>query len=335
MKQNKSIMLFVTCLIASLLAGCSSSAVGGVVNIVATDNNWDSQKIHNAIAQQVVEHAYDGYTFKVSTASSTMNWQSIIAGEVDLDIESWTDNVVSYLDDVANGDIVDVGVLVSDSRQGLYVPRYVVEGDPERDIAPMAPDLKTVADLKKYPNIFPDDEDPSKGRIYGAVPGYMADEVLYAKYEAYGLDEFFTYTRLGSEASIFTSLISAYNLGEPWVGYCYEPTLITGQLDLILLDDAPYNADVFFEGKCAFPAQKLKIVSSNLFAKKAPDLLEFFQKYETGSAMISSALSYMDKTEASYEDTAIWLLKENDDLINQWLPKKNADKLREYLSSLE
>ncbi len=321
-------------MIVTVLAGFASAGAESVV-IVATDNGWDSQKLHNAIAELVVEHAYEGYEFEVSTASSTMNWQSIINGDVDLDIESWTDNVATYPEDVANGDIVDVGILVADSAQGVYVPRYVIEGDAARGIEPMAPDLVTVEDLKKYAAAFPDDEDKSKGRIYGSIPGWMADEVLYNKYLHYGLDADFNYVRLGSEASLFASLVSAYNLGDPWVGYCYEPTWVTGKLDLVLLDDAPYEPALLMEGKCAFPRQALKIVSSNKFAEKAPELLGFFQKYETGSALISQALAHLDETKESYEQVAAWLIRQNDSLIDQWLPAENAQRLRAYLDGLE
>ena len=330
--RSKTFALVLAMVLVALFCCGASAPVEADVTIVATDNGWDSQKIHNAIAQLVVEHAYQGYSFQTSTASTTMNWQSLLSGEVDLDIESWTDNVASYPEDLARGDVVSLGVLVPDSRQGIYVPRYVVEGDAARGIAPMAPDLKAVKDLKKYANLFLDDEDPTRGRMYGAIPGWMADELLYKKYLFYGLDEAYTYTRLGSEASLFASLTSAYNLGQPWVGYCYEPTWVAGKLDLILLEDAPYDPVLYLEGKCAYPAQELRITCSREFVQKAPDLVGFFQHYKTGSALISSALAYMDENQATYEETAEWLLKNNDHLLDEWLPAENAAALRGYLS---
>ncbi|MFA9422772.1 MAG: glycine betaine ABC transporter substrate-binding protein, partial [Sedimentibacter sp.] len=263
--MKKLLALIIVLIIAtSVFAGCSNKAATGTepIKIVATDNGWDSQKLHNAIAEIIVENGFDGYTFETSSASTTMNWQALLSGDVDLDIESWTENVASFPDDLANGDIVDMGVLVPDSAQGLYVPRYVIEGDKDLGIEPMAPDLKTVEDLKKYPDLFPDYEDKTKGRIYGAIPGWMADGILFKKYEYYGLDEMYNYTRLGSEATLFASLVSAYNTGEAWVGYCYEPTWVSGKLDLVLLEDAPYDYDLFVEGKCEFPKQELKIVSN-------------------------------------------------------------------------
>jgi glycine betaine/proline transport system permease protein/glycine betaine/proline transport system substrate-binding protein len=317
-----------------VFSGCSNKAATGSepVTIVATDSGWDSQKLHNAIAKIIVENGYDGYEFETSTASSTMNWQAVVSGDVDLDIESWTENVTSYPDDLANGDVVDMGVLVPDSAQGLYVPRYVIEGDAERGIEPMAPDLKTVEDLKKYADIFPDYEDETKGRIYGSLPGWLSDEILFKKYEYYGLDEMYNYTRLGSESTLFASLVSAYNTGEPWVGYCYEPTWVSGKLDIVLLEDAPYDAELFSEGKCEFHKQELKIISNRNFAEKAPELVSFFENYKTGSQLISEALAYLDETKASHEETAKWLLKEDDYLLDEWLPKENADKVRAYLN---
>lgn len=332
MNRKTIILIAAVVLIGALFMFMPSQKKAGTV-ITTTDNGWDSQKFHNAVAKLVVENAFEGYEMRFSTASSTMNWQSMIAGDVDLDIESWTDNVATYPDDKATGKIVDVGVLVPDSAQGLYVPRYVIEGDAAAGIEPMAPDLRHVRDLKKYAHLFPDDENPGKGRIYGGIPGWMADEVLHKKYIHYGLDKEYVYARLGSEASLFTALDSAYNLKQPWVGYCYEPTWITGKLDLVLLEDEPYEEAAFTEGKTEFPKQELKIVSSAAFAERAPELVPFFQKYKTGSDLVSQALAYLDEQKASHDDAAVWFLKNNDSVIDEWLPAENAAKLRKYLST--
>lgn len=82
------------------------------------------------------------------------------------------------------------------------MPTFVIKGDPARGIEPMAPDLKTVKDLPKYWELFKDPEEPSKGRIYGAIPGWAVDETLYTKYQNYGLDKTFTYFSPGSETAL-------------------------------------------------------------------------------------------------------------------------------------
>lgn len=304
------------------------------VHLVASDNGWDSQRFHNELAKIVLEHAFEGYELSFSTASSAMTWESMKAGDVDLVIECWSDNFPTYEKDKAAGSVVDVGVLLPDSMQGIYVPRYVVEGDPAAGIAPMAPGLRHVRDIKKYPQVFKDDENPGKGRLIGAVPGWLVDEIMYKKFMHYGMNETFVYTRLGSESSIFASLVAAYNLKQPWVGYCYEPTWITGKLDLIRLEDEPYNKAGFDEGKTEFKDQALLIVSNNKFKDKvSPEVYSFFENYRTSSAGVSAALAYLDEKKVTYEELAVWFLKNNDSLIDDWLPANNAAKLRKYLSA--
>lgn len=315
-----------------ILTGCGESTKFSKT-LTVTDNQFDSQGFHNAVAKIVVENAFDNYTVETSTASSTMNWQSIIAGDIDLDIESWTVNVATYEEDTSAGDIIEIGDLVPDSQQGFYVPRYVIEGDKERGIEPMAPDLKTVEDLKKYPELFPDDEKPGMARIYGGVTGWMIDETLYAKYKYHGLDENFNYFRLGNEASLFASLVSSYNLGEAWVGYCYEPTWIAGKLDLVRLTDAPYDPATYESGASDFPEQSLKIVSSKYFKERHPDLVDFFSKYRTGKNLVNDALAYMDENNSSHEEAAIWFLKNNEDLLDDWLTPEQSQKVKDFIST--
>ena len=329
--------IFSIVIIAVVLLGITTackSKSGQTITISMVDNGYDSQKTHNALVALVIKHAYSGYDTTSSLASTTMNYESMKNGDIDIAVEIWTENFATYPTDIKNGDIINMGVIVEDSRQGIYIPRYVTEGDPGRGIAPMAPGLKRVEDLLKYPHIFPDDESPSMGRLYGAIPGWKADAILHKKYEYYGLDKRFNYMRLGSEAALFASLMSAYNLGQAWVGYCYEPTWIAGKLQLLLLEDAPYEPNAFQDGKTAFSTQQLMSVCNRQFPSKAPDIYEFLKKFRTGRMLISEALAYLDDTKATHEETAIWFVKRYNELIDEWLPAENAKKLREYLSQI-
>jgi len=303
------------------------------VKIITMDQGWDSQKFHNKVAQFIVENAFDGYVFEEMSGSAILLWQALLEGEIDLDIEEWPDNMPTYKDDIKNGYIVELGIIVEDSAQGFYVPRYVIEGDPERGIAPMAPTLRTVEDLKKYPHVFKDQEDPSKGRIYGAIPGWEIDNTMYQKFKYYGLDQSYNYFRSGSDTVLFTSLDAAYNFGEAWVGYCWEPAWISGKLDLVLLEDAPYDPELYAKGACEIPKQALTIVASNKFASRAPDLVDFFTKYRTGTQRVSEVLAYMEKSGASPEQAAIWFLKNYDFLLDEWLEPERAVRVREALTS--
>ena len=324
-------ILFIAVLLMGTASSCRSKS-DGIVTLIAVDNSYDSQRFHNAMAKLIIENAFEGYELTFSTASTTMNYESMKNGDIDISMETWTDNFATYPDDIRDGIIINVGVVAEDSYQGLYVPRYVIEGDPSRGIAPMAPGLRSVEDLLRYPHVFPDDESPSRGRIYGSIPGWKADMILQSKYHYYGLDQSFNYMRLGSEASLFASLMSAHNLGQAWVGYCYEPTWIAGKLDLVLLEDAPYEPVAFHEGKTAFSSQQLMIISHSSFPAKAPEIYGFLQNFSTGRALISKALAYLDESRASHDEVAVWFAKTHDEMLDDWLPAENARRLREYLS---
>lgn len=313
-----------------MLAGCAPQKN----ELVFADAGWDSIKFHNAVAGYIGQAAfgYDGY--KEIMGSSVILHEGLIKGEVDVHMENWTDNLATWDEDVAAEKLQALGVNFDDNMQGLYVPRYVIEGDTQRGIEPMAPDLKAVEDLKKYKDVFPDDEQKDKGRIYGAIPGWVIDEIMHKKYQHYGLDADFVYFRPGSEAAMNAAFTTAYEKGEPIVGYNWEPTWLMGKYDFVLLDDAPYTEEGFQAGETACPSVPVEVAVSNKFAEKNPEYVEFLKKYKTSSQLTSDALAHMQDTGASHLDTAKWFLKENDSLLDQWLTAEQAAKVREALGKV-
>ncbi|MDP4153030.1 MAG: ABC transporter substrate-binding protein [Bacillota bacterium] len=334
MKKRCFLKLISISLIISLFAGCASVATGGAqkkVKIVFGDPDWDSVRFHNAVAGFIAKTAFnlDTEEMKGTTPTTLLGLKN---GDIDVLMEMWTDNIATYKDEIEKGTIKELGVNFDDNKQGFYVPRYVIYGDKSRGIAPMAPDLKSVADLAKYKDLFKDEEQPGKGRIYGALSGWDIDNVMYNKYKYYGLDKDFTYFRPGSDSAMVATFTSAYERGEAIVGYYWEPTWIMGKYDFVLLDDKPYNVTDFKDGKCACPSVRVTICGSNNLLEKAPEFSEFLKKYKTSSALTSKALSHMNETGATYEDTAKWFLKENNSLLDEWLPSDKAAEVRSALA---
>ncbi|WP_373077059.1 ABC transporter substrate-binding protein [Fusobacterium varium] len=287
------------------------------------DAGWDSNKVHNAVAGFIIENAF-GYTWSEVPGSTPILHEAIKSGEIDVHMEEWTDNIPSYYPDLKSGLFQELGTNFDDNRQGIYVPKYVIET--------MAPDLKSVKDLPKYKELFKDSENPEKGRIYGAIPGWEIDNIMYKKYEAYGLDKDFVYFRPGSDAALSAAFTAAYEKKEPIVGYYWEPTWLLGKYDFVLLEDEPYDAEKYFEGKTACPSVKVTIGASNKFKEKAPEIAAFLSKYHTSSKLTSEALAHMQETGDNYNATAKWLLKNNDNLIDQWLDADKAAAVRKALN---
>lgn len=323
MKKKLGVLAGLVLILFGLLPGCDQKRQ----EIRFADAGWDSAKFHNAVAGYIAESGY-GYTWREVSGGTTVLHEGLLKDEVDVHMEVWTANIPAYEVDVAAGKLKEMGVNYDDNIQGIYVPRYVIEGDPERGIEPSAPDLHTVRDLQNYKDVFPDDEDPGKGRIYGSIPGWEADTVMYNKYKAYGLDHNYVYFRPGSDAALSAALTSAYEKGVPIASYYWEPTWLLGKYDFVLLEDEPYDPKLYPEGKTAFPSVRIAIATSNQFYEDNPDFCAFLSNYETSSALTSEALAHMQDTGASYEETAKWFLQQHDDLLDQWLTPDVAAKVR-------
>ncbi len=331
-KKLTSIVLILTLFVVTLASCTGENSKEDNKHIVFANAGWDSIMFHNAVAGTIAEEVF-GYSWEEVSGSTPVMHEGIMSGQVDVHMEEWTDNIPTYEKDLEDGRFKELGVNFDDNFQGIYVPRYVIEGDEERDIKPMAPDLKYVWDLKNYPEVFPDDDDADKGRIYGAIPGWEVDQIMERKYKHYGLDESFVYFRPGSEAALGSALTNAYEKGEAVVGYYWEPTWLMGKYDFVLLEDKAYDESNYMDGASAMPPVRVTIGVSNDFLdlEGNSQVIEFLKNYETSSQLTSEALAFMEETGADYLETAEWFLKENDNLIDEWLNEKDAKILREYL----
>lgn len=328
MKRVVSAMLALFCA-SAILSGCSQKPAQK--NIAFADVGWDSIRLQNAAAGLIATTLF-GYDSTSEVSGSTpIAHEALLKGEIDVHMEIWTDNISVYDQDLKAGRFQEMGVNFDDNGQGFYVPRYVIEGDAKRGIAPVAPDLRTVKDLKNYASVFKDSEDPNKGRIYGGIPGWEVDEIMYKKYLAYGLDANFNYFRPGTDAAMSAELISAYDRGVPIVAYYWEPTWLLGKYDFVLLEDEPYDPALYPQGKTACPSVTITVGTSNGFAENNLAFCAFLKNYRTNSALLSETLAYMQDTRANYEDAARWMLTTHPELLDEWLTAEQAAEMKQAL----
>ncbi|MGI6238956.1 MAG: ABC transporter substrate-binding protein [Christensenellales bacterium] len=314
------------------LSGCTSdgskSASGDIITFA--DCGWDSLRLQNAIARRIAEDAFGYQTEEVSVSTAVMI-TGMEGGDIDVNIEVWSDQIEAYDDFVASGKVQVLATNFDDSEQGLYVPRYLIEGDDARGIEPLAPNLRTVEDLAGYADLFPDEDDPSKGRIYSYVVGSTTDAVVQAKVAHYGLDAMYNCFAPGSDTLLSTAIVSAYERGEPIVAYYWSPTWLLGKYDFVLLEDAPYDAATFYDGATAFPPCDVTIVAGNALVEEKPDFCEFLRKFTTNSALLNEAMAYMQDNEADVNETAVWFLNEHPEMLAQWLTPEQVEAVQANL----
>lgn len=310
-----AIVTIVLLLAAGVALSAQGENEGDVETIVFGDVSWDSVQVHNRIAAFIIEEGNGGYKADFMAGDTLPIINGIVQGDIDVDMESWHSNFPEvYAKGIESGDLVDLGKNMPDAPQGWWIPRYLVEGEDA-----VAPDLKGVADLPKYADLFRDPEDRSKGLIYGGVAGWSQMKVSEAIFDEFGLEETFNLGIAGSGAALAGTMVGAYMKGEAWVGYYWAPTAVLGKLDMIRLEGSEYApADV-------------NILVTKTMPARAPEVVAFLRNYATTVADNNEFLAIMDDNDWDSQQTAEWFLKNKEDVWTEWVSADIAKKVKAAL----
>lgn len=334
MKKYLSLILLTGLLLAGILS--VPGTVGAEETIVFGDLSWDSAQVHNRIAGFIVEHGY-GYDVDYKFGQTKLLLLGLERGDIDVAMEVWTQNWGQpFFEAIKENIIIDLGATYPPSPQEWYVPTYVIEGDEERGIEPMAPELESVKDLKKYWKLFADPAAPEKGRFYNGPSGWQVYPQNIQKLETYGLDKYYESFDPGSQTALATAIMSAYKKGEPILAYYWEPTWLMGLVDMTKLKEPAYDKETWEKNKgCAFPLVKVHIGVNSELPQKAPGVITFLANYETTMEETNSMLGYLYEEEASPEEAAIWFLKEYRQVWHEWFRSINEDIIPRVEKTLE
>lgn len=321
-----SVLVSLLLVLAGSFVWASGDTEGGagsgepVIDVVLADASWDSILVHNRIVAFILENGYGNYSVDFIPGDTIPLFNGVASGDIDATMESWHTNYPeAYQEQLDAGTIVNVGKNMPDGPQGWWVPRYMIEGDPDRGIEAMAPDLQSIDDLKKYASLFPDPENPGKGRILVGPPGWSATAISEKLMEDHGLYDMYTAFLPGSGASLAASMKGAYDKGEPWVGYYWEPTAIMYQLDMVRLKGTE------------FPPADVDIIMNAQSYEEKPELAEFLSHYHTSVAVNNEFLNVLDTQVDNAEEAAIWFLKNREDVWTEWVSDEVADNVRAAL----
>ncbi|MFP4407860.1 MAG: glycine betaine ABC transporter substrate-binding protein, partial [Spirochaetaceae bacterium] len=167
--------------------------------------------------------------------------------------------------------------------------------------------------------LFPDPENPGKGRILVGPPGWSATEISEDLMEEYGLYEQYTAFLPGSGASLAASMKGAYEAGEPWVGYYWEPTAIMYQLDMVRIKGTE------------FPAADVDILMNAESAEEMPEVREFLSNYGTSVDVNNEFLNVLETEVEDAEEAAEWFLRNREDVWTEWVTDEVAEEVRAAL----
>ena len=335
MKKILTILLLTVIVASMFMVGCGEKEKEP---IKISDLNWGSAHFQSEMAKIIIEEGY-GYSVELIPGATIPLFQGTRTGDLDVFLEGWLQNQQEAYDKaIAAGDIVLLGFLNNDNWQsGFVVPTYVIKGDPDRGIEPMAPNLKSVFDLDQpeFKELFQNPENRSKGMLVNGPVGWECEMVTIEQVAAYGLDDDYDVINAGSQEGLFASLAGAYGKGEPWLGYLWGPTWIAGKFDLTLLEEPAHDQAVWEEDNaCAWPSVDLFIAGHKDFPDKAPEVAEMFGKWKLSTATLNETLAYMDETGGEPIDAAVWFLQEREDLWTPFVPADVAKKVKEAVAQM-
>ena len=335
--------LILLSLFGSLLV-LNTSAFAACGKVHLGDFDWDSANVHTAIASFILEKGY-GCKVEVSKGSTTPIMAALFDQQIDIVTEVWRDNLVQLIEDnLAKGNIVELGINTPESGQGFYVDK------PTSDKY----GLKHVNDMKRadIAALFADPEAPGKGRMTSCISGWTCYTINLVKHKVYGLDKFYTNFDPGSGGALDAAIAGGFKKGKPVFSYYWEPTGLMGKVDLVKLKEPAYKQgcwdemttvveDIKKNGPevykptcaCAYVDMALTKAASTSFASKPSNkpVLDFIKAYTIPTALVNSSLAfYMDESGGDMEETAKNFLSSSK-IWESWVPANVAKKVKAAL----
>ena len=296
--------------------------------------DWPSAQLHNHIAGEILQAGF-GCEYTDIPGSTIPMVQGLARGDIDINMEIWFNTAPElYHEAAATGDILDLGLNMNASEMSFLVPRYVIEGDSERGIEPMAPDLKSVDDLPRYAQVFRDPEQPDKGRYYNCIIGWQCELTNNKKMVAYDLEAHFTNFRPGAAPALDASIGAAYEKGEAWLGYYWGPTTLLGLYDMVALEEPAWSQECWDGARgCAFRPSIVNVAVSKEFADSATaEMVEFLRAYEVDQMQVSAYLAYQGTTDAEWAEVARHFLMTEAAVWTAWVSDEVASRVQAMLN---
>ena len=296
--------------------------------IIFSDLNWPSAQYQNRIVQFIAEHGY-GYPTDVIFGGTLPNFEGLKNGDIHVTMEIWLPNQsLGWTEAVEIGNVVSVGTsLVGDWQSTFVVPKYIADANP---------DLKTPEDLKlpKFQELFATADSGGKARLIGCVLTWSCSQVNEEQIAAYGLNDYIHLISAGSTALLNADIYGAYEKMEPWLGYQWGTNTPALELDLVLLEQAPYTKECWAADKACYFADSLVLVAVHKsILPRAPEIIDLLQNWEYSVPTHNDLDKWVnadDSREAS--DAAIYYLTTTTDW-ESWITPEALGRVRDALAN--
>lgn len=315
---------------ALMAVGLGTAAHGACGKVTIAEMSWASAGVAAHIQNIILGQGY-GCESELVPGNTVPTVTSMTEkSEPDIAPEIWLNSAREPIEKaVAEGRLKVAGEILSDGgEEGWFVPAYVVKQNPE---------LKTLQAVLGRPDLFPDKEEPGKGRFYTCPSGWACQIINANLYKAYGLEEKFTLFDPGSGEGLAAAIAKAYEREEPIFAYYWAPTSVLGRYPMVKLGGMthdPKSWKCVTDKDCAdpkpnqYPKSVAYTVVTSGFAKSAPEAFRFVSSFSWPNKLVNALLAWKDDNQATGRETAEYFLKNHEAVWTAWVTADVAAKVK-------
>ena len=210
LEQMKSVLAAGAVAMALAVSGPAAGEVPESKDpIKLTLHDWTGQYVTVNIMKRVLEEM--GYNVELVQADYIAQFAGLESGDLHVAMEMWETTGKQAMEaSLATGNTIDLGETGMDAKEEWWYPIYMKEK------CPGLPDWKALNDCAEA---FSTPETHPKGRYLGGPVTWAGFDDERA--EALALD--YEVVHAGTDAALFAELESAYQRGEPFLGWVYAP----------------------------------------------------------------------------------------------------------------
>ena len=324
---------------AGVAAAMSQGAVAACGDVTIAEMNWASAEFMANVDKIILEEGY-GCTVELVPGATLTTFASMdTKGVPDIAPELWTQSVdVPLKAAIASGSLHKMNPKpILGAGEGWVVPSYTLENHPE---------LKSVLDVIERPDLFPYNEDPTKGAFVGCPAGWGCQQINNNLFTAFDMEaKGWVLVDPGSAAGLDGAMAKAVQRGDDYFGYYWSPTAMMGKLNMSMVDfGVPFTemehwTNCITQAECADPKQSAwsaseinTIVTDSFMKNNDPKAAAYFGKRVFPASAMGAMLVYMGDNQAGGEDAAIEFLMNHEDVWTPWVGVQAANLIKKSLN---
>jgi len=313
------------------IASAQDNQACGAVSIAIL--NWQSAEFLAALDKFILREGYSCTVSDVPGVPTSVFTSMAEKGQPDMSPETWVVSFPEILEPAIEANrLTLLGRSLSDGgQQGWYIPKYTAEQYPE---------IKTITDALNHPEIFPFDEDPSRGAVINGPQGYGGAVVTAQLFKAYdGAAKNFVLVDTGSAAGLDGAIARAYERRQNILAYYWEPTSLLGRYDMVRLAGGEHDGAEWARCTsvitCADPKPNIwmtddvySMVTASFVERVSQEVLDYLAKRSLDNKTLNGFLAWMSDNQATGDDGARYFLEQAPQIWQDWVSEEAAVKIK-------